>query len=87
MRKEYTQILKVFFSERVCGRRKALGLSQEKMAARLEMSSRTYADLDHGKIGCSALTLVLFLIYLCEDPTLFLFELRIALEYGLEHAA
>lgn len=44
------------------------------------MEDRSYIDLDHGKSCCSALTLALFLIYLCEDPMLFLNKLRKAFE-------
>lgn len=49
-----------------------MDITQEEMADRLVMASRTYVDLDHGKTGCSALTLVLFLIYICADPLIFL---------------
>ena len=80
MRKQYTEVLKVFFHERLILRREALGISQEEMACRLEMAPRTYVELDHGKAGCSALTLALFLIYICTDPLIFLDDLRHAFE-------
>lgn len=57
-----------------------MGISQEEMADRLAMGSRGYAKLDQGQMCCSALTLSLFLIYICEDPLTFLKELRHALE-------
>ena len=82
MRKHYTQILKAFFHEKVFYRRAALGITQEEMARQLAMAGRAYVDLDHGKTCCSALTLALFLIYLCEDPLAFLAELQIAFETG-----
>lgn len=63
MRKHYTRILKDFFHEKLFYRRVYLGISQEEMAYRLAIAGRTYVDLDHGKTGCSALTLALFLIY------------------------
>ena len=87
MRKQYTEILKSFFHERVYSRRKELGISQEKMAEKLEMGARGYAKLDQGQICCSALTLALFLIYVCEDPVIFLQELRYAFESGSSEAA
>ena len=80
MRKHYTKVLKSFFHQKLFLSRVHLGITQEEMADKLSMSSRTYVDLDHGKTGCSALTLALFLIYICTDPLEFLEELRDAFE-------
>lgn len=80
MRQHYTEVLKVFFHQKLFHMREELGITQEEMASRLVMASRTYVDLDHGKTGCSALTLALFLIYVCADPLMFLEELRHAFE-------
>lgn len=80
MRKQYTQVLKTYFHQRLFRSRADLGITQEEMAHRLLMASRTYVDLDHGKTCCSALTLALFLIYICTDPLEFLEELRDAFE-------
>lgn len=87
MRKQYTEILKNFFHEKVYSRRKAMGISQEQMAEKLAMGCRGYARIDQGQICCSALTLALFLIYVCEDPLSFLQELRYAFESGTSEAA
>ena len=62
-------------------------MTQEEMADRLAMANRTYIYLDHGKTCCSGLTLALFLIYACEDPLMFLEELRYALENSEINAA
>ena len=80
MRKQYTQILKDYFHSRLIGSRNDMGISQEQMAELLVMASRTYIDLDHGKSGCSALTLILYLLYVCDEPQVFLDELREAFE-------
>ena len=80
MRKQYTQILRDYFHNRLIRSRDAMGISQEAMAEILLMASRTYVDLDHGKAGCSALTLVLYLLYVCDEPQLFLQEWREAFE-------
>lgn len=80
MRKHYLEILKAFFHHQLFITRETLRFTQEEMAHRLAMASRTYVDLDHGKTSCSALTLALFLIYVCTDPTAFLGELRDAFE-------
>ncbi len=82
MRKYYTAILKKLLHTHLLRNRDALGISQEEMAHRLMMASRTYVDLDHGKSCCNALTLALYLIYICPDPAAFLRELRSALEEG-----
>lgn len=87
MRSHYTSIFKAFFHEKLFRRRVELDITQEEMAARLVMAGRTYVDLDHGKTGCRALTLALFLIYICADPLAFLEELRNAFENGSDKAA
>ena len=68
MRKNYTKVLKSYFHQKLFRSRVDLGITQEEMAHRLLMASRTYIDLDHGKTCCSALTLALFLIYIYDDP-------------------
>ena len=80
MRKRYEEILKTVLNRHLLRRRTELELSQEEMAHRLLMGCRTYIDLEHGKTGCSALTLVLFLLRVCDNPIAFLDELRRALE-------
>ena len=87
MRKQYAKIFKVFFHEKLFRRREDMGITQEEMAHRLAMASRTYVDLDHGKTCCSSLTLALFLVYVCDDPLGFLEELRNAFEDGKYKAA
>ena len=87
MREHYTNVLRSFFHRKLRHRRSELGISQEEMASRLAMASRSYADLDHGKTGCRGLTLALFLIYICADPLAFLEELQTALENSDQHAA
>ena len=44
------------------------------------MDERSYIDLEHGKNGCSVVTLMLFLLYECSDVDIFLRELREILE-------
>ena len=87
MRKHYSKVLKSFFYDKVTHARYDLGISQEEMACRLAMACRTYVDLDHGKSSCSAVTLSLFLIYVCTDPVRFLDELRLAFEASSDNAA
>ena len=87
MRKRYKKVLKEFFHDKLFRSRIELGISQEEMASRLEMSNRNYIDLDHGKTCCSSLTFALFLIYICTDPLHFLEGLRLAFEKDGREAA
>ena len=87
MRKRYRQILKAFFRDKVFYTRDNMGISQEDMAHILAMAPRTFIDLEHGKTGCSALTLALFMIYICKNPVSFLEELRNAFETDRDKAA
>lgn len=50
------------------------------MADLLIMDDRSYSELDHGNSCCSALTLVLYLIYCCDNPLSFLESLQKILE-------
>lgn len=87
MRKQYTKSLKEFIYEEVTRTRYDMGITQEDMAEKISMACRTYVNLDHGKSGCSALTPVLYLICICEDPVGFLQKLRTAFEAGDGNAA
>lgn len=80
MRKTYYKILKSCFHSNLVQARAALKLTQSQMAERLAMDNRSYISLDHGENCCSAITLVLFLLYCCYDPLQFLEELRNAIE-------
>lgn len=87
MRKSCHKILKQCFYIHLIQTRTALGLTQAEMAEKLCMDDRSYVDLDHGKSCCSAVTLALFLIYVCQDVPGFLDELRQALDAGVGQAA
>lgn len=87
MRKTYQAILKHHFHSTLVRTRTNLGLTQSEMAERLAMDDRSYIDLDHGKSCCSAITLVLFLIYVCRDVDGFLEELQHAFEAGTDQVA
>lgn len=87
MRKLYQSILKRCFYNHLIHSRADLGLTQAEMAERLAMDERSYIELDHGKSCCSATTLALFLVYVCEDVYDFLEELRRAFDAGSDRAA
>ena len=87
MRKICHEELKKYFSDKLVQIRMTEGLTQATMARALLMDERSYIDLEHGKTGCSAVTLVLFLLYVCNDVTVFLKDLHVVFEASKENAA
>lgn len=87
MRKICRDVLKHHFHIQLVHVRTANGMTQAEMAERLSMDDRSYIDLDHGRTCCSAVTLALFLVYVCEDVPGFLEELRDAFETAFRQAA
>lgn len=87
MRRQYQKALKSCFHSSLVRTRKALAFTQAQMAERLAMDDRSYSELDHGRSGCSAITLALFLVYCCRDPLGFLGELKNAFETENDDAA
>lgn len=80
MRKHYSKVLKEHFHKSLLQTRDFNGITQEEMAAKLCMSVRSYCSLENGESSCSALTLVLFLLFTCKNPDQFLEDLHYALE-------
>lgn len=76
MRKIYHEILKRQFYDHIIHTRDEKRMTQAEMAQRLAMDDRSYIELDHGKFGCSAVTLALYLVYVCDEPQEFLGKLR-----------
>lgn len=87
MRKTYHAILKERFYIQLLRARVRLELTQTGMAEKLCMDDRSYSDLETGKSCCSAVTLALFLVYVCENVGNFVEDLRNAFETGTESAA
>ena len=87
MRRIYRNILKKQFHLQLIHIRETNGLTQSQMAEKLSMDDRSYIDLDHGKTCCSAVTLALFLVYVCHDVQKFLEELCRAFNTGFDNAA
>ena len=65
-----TLLLRAFLTERIKARRKALHFTQEAMAEKLHISPRSYISLEQGKSGCSAATLMFFLLILSDEDLL-----------------
>ena len=76
MRNTYRILIGKYFCQTVFTYRIQQDMTQVEMAERLCMDERSYIDLEHGKNGCSVVTLMLFLLYECSDVDNFLRELR-----------
>ncbi len=61
---QYKQIAVDFLRQYISTYRKHNKLSQEKMAERMRITSRAYADIEHGRYGPSASTLLFLIIML-----------------------
>ena len=78
-------ILKEAFRELALKTRYERGLTQNKMSRALVMSERSYEDIERGRAGCGALTVVLLLLEI-DNPIFFLNTLRKKLEEAYEMA-
>ena len=76
MRNTYRILIGKYFCQTVFTYRIQQDMTQVEMAERLCMDERSYIDLEHGKNGCSVVTLMLFLMYECSAVDDFLRELR-----------
>ena len=63
-------LLKTYFQSCIEAFRHKEGLTQESMAEKLFISTRSYIDLEHGKSCCSSLTLMFFLGSLSDEECL-----------------
>ena len=66
----YKEFARAYLTPRLRPWRKERGFTQEKMAEKLRMSSRSYAELERGESGFSATTLLLFLCLLPDEEIL-----------------
>lgn len=76
MRKTYQQLIREYFCRTIFEYRMQKDLTQLQMAERLCMDERSYIDLEHGKHGCSVVTLVLYLVFECPDSDAFLLDME-----------
>ncbi len=75
MREDMEATLKKELRAAAISERQRLGITQEKMAENLFMSTRSYSDIECGITLCGSLTTVLLLIQM-PDPNKFLRDLR-----------
>lgn len=62
--------LKAYLHTVLLRERSEKGITQEKMADFLYLTPRSYGDLERGKSGFSAVTLILFLAQLSDEKIL-----------------
>lgn len=72
LRQIYKSLLRSLLSKQIRHFRSQRHLTQEQMAERLCVAPRSYADLEHEKYGCSALTVFLFLALLEDKEIIYL---------------
>lgn len=72
VRQLYKPLLRSLLSEQMRRFRSQRRLTQEQMAERLRVAPRSYADLEHEKYTCSALTVFLFLTLLEDEDIIHL---------------
>ena len=63
---QYKLLLRVLLRKELLDYRRGNGDTQERMAEKLHISTRSYADLEHGKYGVSTVTLLFFLNLLSD---------------------
>lgn len=73
MRKFQPQ-LKVYLRDVLLSIRQSLGLTQDQMAEKLRMSTRSYCDLERGKMGFSAVSLVFLLVSIPPDMAIHILQ-------------
>ncbi len=65
--RKFKSLLKPYLRKILYDSRKEAKISQEQMVAFLRLSPRSYGDLERGKSGFSAVTLIFFLAMLPND--------------------
>lgn len=80
---EYKILVRGFLQEQLRSHRKRRRATQEEMSEALHISPRSYAYLEAGTYGCSAATLMLFLLVLSDEEGLQLrMEFRVQVGKG-----
>ena len=84
MRNTYKMILKEYLQNKIVSERKNSALVQEAMADKLEMSWRSYANIENGKNMCSTLTFIIYLLNFKPSTEEMLAEIRELFEKATE---
>ena len=72
--KQYKMLVREFLAGYTETFRKTQGLTQDKMAEALHITSRSYGDLERGKYCFSAITLLFLLLTLGDEEQKLLLE-------------
>ncbi len=72
--RKYQPELKTYLRGVLLKLRRRLNLTQEQMAAMLHISPRSYSNLERGKTGLSAVSLIFMLYGLSPDETIQLID-------------
>lgn len=85
MKHSYKDCIKPFLSKQFTKSAKELKLTQEQIAALLQIDTRSYAYLQAGVYMCSTTTLLLYLTRVCPDTEKFLAEAKKIFDEADEH--
>lgn len=67
---------RTFMMKKLSDARTEKHLTQAKFAEQLMLDTRSYAAIEKGEYGCCALTLILYLVFCCDDVPGFIEEVR-----------
>lgn len=80
MKELYQEELKKLIASYFVMTRKTENISQNKMSEWLLISERSYVEIEHGHNLCNPISLLIYLVYYCQDPLTFLEDVRKVLE-------
>lgn len=87
MREIIHKELKEYLCKYIKDTRKSMKLSQEKMAEKLIMDARSYADIENGSNMCGTITFIYFMLYMVEDIEAAFEGIAVVIENAKEHVA
>ena len=87
MREVIHKELKEYLRKYIKETRKSMKLSQEKMAERLIMDARSYADIENGTNMCGTITFIYFLLYVVDDLESVFEGVAMVIEHAKESVA
>lgn len=69
-------VFRTFMMQKLAEARSEKHLTQAKFAKLLRLDTRSYIAMEKGDYSCSALTLMMYLIYCCHDVPGFVEEVK-----------
>ena len=76
MKDNYKRALRIHLANHFAQTRFKRGMTQAEFSEQLLMDPRSYAALERGENFCCALTFILYLVFLCDNPAALIRDLR-----------